>query len=143
MFGLNRVRTPHGDNGQHLFNMLCFFLGATLLSISFGNVVSDASALLGGGFIVGGVGLAAGLLLTIVFRVLFGLVQTGRFLQYACFWAGTYAGVELADRLFAGFSSEHPIMLAFAVFALAFMLATWAGEVPIRGRTWLPKKKPR
>ncbi len=141
MFGLNRIKTPHGNNGQHLFNMLCFFCASAFLCLTFGNVVNNPSALLGGGLIVGGLGLIAGLLATIVFRIAFGLIQTGRFLQYACFWAGTYIAVVLADFLFIGFVSDNPVVLSLVVFALAFAGATVAGEVPTRGRTWLPRRK--
>lgn len=143
MFNLKNIKTPHGNHGQHFFNMLIMFVAASFAAISFGNVATDGAALIFGGLLAGSVGMISGLLLTIVIRAAFSLVQTGRFLQYASFWAGTYLGVVAADWLFAGFASTNPIVLSLVIFALAFAIATLSGEVPWRGRTWLPKRKVR
>lgn len=136
------LKTPHFNAGQHFFNMLIFFVGASFLTLSFSGAINSVLSLLGGGIVIGAVGMVLGLGLTIVFRSAFKLVQTGRFLQYACFWAGTWAGIKLAALIFSGLAVGSPLVVSLVIFALAFGGATWAGEVPTKGRTWLPKRRP-
>lgn len=136
------LKTPHFNAGQHFFNMLIFFVAAAFLTLSFSGSISNVVGLLGGGLVIGAVGMVLGLGLTIVFRSAFTLVQTGRFLQYACFWVGTWTGIKLAASLFSSVVIGSPVLISFIIFAIAFGIATLSGEVPTKGRTWLPKRRP-
>lgn len=130
---------------NHLRNMYLYFLASTaaVLLLGIGTSITGswilaavAAALVAGSAIVGGI------LGTMRMRVFFGLMQTGRVLQYASFTLSTYVGLLLCGWLFGStLSLGSPLLSAFAIFALAFGPATLVGEVQVRGRTWLPVRR--
>ncbi|MDZ4833267.1 MAG: hypothetical protein SGJ27_05645 [Candidatus Melainabacteria bacterium] len=134
----------HAFASRHFLNMLGYFVGASALILLFDSSISAAGFLSGAAaaVIIGFVGLVVGLGVTIVLRSVFGLMQTGRFIQYLCFFLGTTLGVSLAS--FAVSSLVVPSVWAagLLIFAIAFGAATWTGEVPVKGRTWLPRRMP-
>jgi hypothetical protein len=83
---------------KHFFKMLGYFTVAAALTLLLGFSMSAGSLLAGliSAVIIGGVGMVFGLGSTIVLRSRFSLMQTGRFIQYACFLLGTWFGVKLA-----------------------------------------------
>jgi len=129
---------------QHLHKMFFYFLGAAVLVCLLGMGVSAigglflaliAMALVSAGTMAGGVGL------TISLRSLFGLMQVGRLVQYASFWLSATVSLWVVDWIFHDSLMVHSAVLAgFAIFAVAFTAATTSGEVPTKGRTWLPMK---
>ncbi len=129
---------------QHLHKMFFYFLGASLLICLLGMGVSAigglflaliAMALVSAGTLAGGVGL------TISLRSLFGLTQVGRLVQYGSFWLSAVVSLWVIDWIFHDSLMVHSAILAgFAIFAVAFTTATITGEVPTKGRSWLPVK---
>jgi hypothetical protein len=132
---------------QHLWKMFFYFLAAAAVTCVFGLGVSAgdllptalAAILVSAGALIGGVGLTIGM------RALFGLMQVGRLLQYTAFWLSAAASLKIVGiiggLIFAASLSVNSALLAgFTVFAIAFAAATITGEVPTKGRTWLPMK---
>ena len=132
---------------QHLWKMFFYFLAAAAVTCVFGLGVSAgdllptalAAILVSAGALIGGVGLTIGM------RALFGLMQVGRLLQYTAFWLSAAASLKIVGiiggLIFAASLSINSALLAgFTVFAIAFAAATITGEVPTKGRTWLPMK---
>jgi hypothetical protein len=132
---------------QHLWKMFFYFLAAAAVTFVFGLGVSAgdllptalAAILVSAGALIGGVGLTIGM------RALFGLMQVGRLLQYSAFWLSAAASLKIVGiiggLIFAASLSVNSALLAgFTVFAIAFAAATITGEVPTKGRTWLPMK---
>ena len=132
---------------QHLWKMFFYFLAAAAVTTVFGLGVSAgdvlptalAAVLVSAGALIGGVGLTIGM------RALFGLMQVGRLLQYTAFWLSAALSLKIVGiiggLLFAASLTVNSALLAgFTVFAIAFAAATITGEVPTKGRTWLPMK---
>ncbi len=132
---------------QHLWKMFFYFLAAAAVTCVFGLGVSAgdilptalAATLVSAGALIGGVGLTIGL------RAAFGLMQVGRLLQYTAFWLSAALSLKIVGiiggLLFAASLTVNSALLAgFTVFAIAFAAATITGEVPTKGRTWLPMK---
>ncbi|MDQ5937732.1 MAG: hypothetical protein QG574_5091 [Cyanobacteriota bacterium erpe_2018_sw_21hr_WHONDRS-SW48-000092_B_bin.40] len=132
---------------QHLWKMFFYFLAAAAVTTVFGLGVSAgdvlptalAAVLVSAGALIGGVGLTIGM------RALFGLMQVGRLLQYTAFWLSAALSLKIigiiGGLLFAASLTVNSALLAgFTVFAIAFAAATITGEVPTKGRTWLPMK---
>ena len=132
---------------QHLWKMFFYFLAAAAVTCVFGLGVSAgdvlptalAAVLVSAGALIGGVGLTIGM------RALFGLMQVGRLLQYTAFWLSAALSLKIigiiGGLLFAASLTVNSALLAgFTVFAIAFAAATITGEVPTKGRTWLPMK---
>jgi len=132
---------------QHLWKMFFYFLAAAAVTCVFGLGVSAgdvlptalAAVLVSAGALIGGVGLTIGM------RALFGLMQVGRLLQYTAFWLSAAVSLKIigiiGGLLFAASLTVNSALLAgFTVFAIAFAAATITGEVPTKGRTWLPMK---
>ncbi|MBA4234083.1 MAG: hypothetical protein C0465_26280 [Ralstonia sp.] len=132
---------------QHLWKMFFYFLAAAAVTTVFGLGVSAgdvlptalAAVLVSAGALIGGVGLTIGM------RALFGLMQVGRLLQYTAFWLSAALSLKIigiiGGLLFAASLTVNSALLAgFTVFAMAFAAATITGEVPTKGRTWLPMK---
>lgn len=132
---------------QHLWKMFFYFLAAATvtcvfgLGVSAGDIIPTALAaiLVSAGALIGGVGLTIGM------RALFGLMQVGRLLQYTAFWLSAAASLKIVGiiggLIFAASLSVNSALLAgFTVFAIAFAAATITGEVPTKGRTWMPMK---
>ncbi len=135
---------------QHLWKMFFYFLAAAAVTFVFGLGVSAgdilptalAAILVSAGALIGGVGLTIGL------RAAFGLMQVGRLLQYTAFWlsaaaslkiVGIIGGLVFTDSA-ASLTVNSALIAGFTVFAIAFAAATITGEVPTKGRTWLPMK---
>lgn len=133
---------------QHLHKMFFYFLAAAAVTFVFGlGVTVDgglaswlgavvAGALVSAGALAGGVGL------TIAMRSAFKLMQVGRFLQYAVFWLAAGLSLKLVGLVFTSLAVHSALLAGFAIFAIAFAAATITGEVPTKGRTWLPVKMP-
>jgi len=129
---------------QHLHKMFFHFLGAALLVClcSLGLTTTGgfllaalAMALVSAGSLAGGVGL------TIALRSVFGLTQLGRLVQYASFWLSASVSLAIVGWIFSESLMIYSTLGAgFAIFAVAFTAATITGEVPTRGRSWLPMK---
>lgn len=132
---------------QHLWKMFFYFLAAAAVTTVFGLGVSAgdvlptalAAVLVSAGALIGGVGLTIGM------RALFGLMQVGRLLQYTAFWLSAALSLKIIGIIgglfFAASLTVNSALLAgFTVFAIAFAAATITGEVPTKGRTWLPMK---
>lgn len=132
---------------QHLWKMFFYFLAAAAVTTVFGLGVTAgdvlptalAAVLVSSGALIGGVGLTIGM------RALFGLMQVGRLLQYTAFWLSAALSLKIigiiGGLLFAASLTVNSALLAgFTVFAIAFTAATITGEVPTKGRTWLPMK---
>lgn len=132
---------------QHLWKMFFYFLAAAVVTTVFGLGVTAgdlfptalAAVLVSAGALIGGVGLTIGM------RALFGLMQVGRLLQYTAFWLSAALSLKIigiiGGLLFAASLTVNSALLAgFTVFAMAFAAATITGEVPTKGRSWLPMK---
>ena len=132
---------------QHLWKMFFYFLTAAAVTTVFGLGVTAgdllptalAAVLVSAGALIGGVGLTIGM------RAMFGLMQVGRLLQYTAFWLSAALSLKIigiiGGLLFAASLTVNSALLAgFTVFAMAFAAATITGEVPTKGRTWLPMK---
>ena len=132
---------------QHLWKMFFYFLAAAAVTTVFGLGVNAgdvlptalATVLVSAGALIGGVGLTIGM------RALFGLMQVGRLLQYTAFWLSAALSLKIigiiGGLLFAASLTVNSALLAgFTIFAMAFAAATITGEVPTKGRTWLPMK---
>jgi hypothetical protein len=141
-----RLKTPHAAPLAHMLRMFGYFLGSTVL---IGILLQSAFSVPGFStvaslLVTATLSLVIGLVLTIVIRRLANLTQTGRFLQYASFWLGSYFAVLLATKLFPGAIWHNaPGFESLLIFALAFGPATYFKEVPWKGRTWLPVIKNR
>lgn len=135
----------HVFTSRHFYNMIGYFVGAAALTLLLGFGVEAAGLMSGAGaaLIIGIVGLVFGLGATIALRALFGLMQTGRILQYVSFFLGSWLGVALAALLISTLVVTHAWLAGLVVFAVAFGAATATGEVPIKGRTWLPMRMPK
>ncbi len=135
---------------QHLWKMFFYFFAAAAVTCVFGLGVTAggllptalAVTLVSAGALVGGVGS------TIALRSLFGLMQVGRLMQYTAFWLSAALSLKLigiiGGLIFTASATSltvnSALLAGFAVFAIAFSAATITGEVPTKGRTWLPVK---
>lgn len=130
---------------SHFFKMLGYFMVAAALMLLVGYTMSAGSLLTGliSAVVIGGVGMSFGLAATILLRQWFSLMQTGRWIQYACFLVGTWLGVGLTSWLVDSFATGSSFFAALSVFVLAFGVATLTGEVPTKGRTWMPVRMPK
>ncbi len=132
---------------KHMRNLFGYFLAATLV-VAFAGIGAEVAGsiwlAIAASAVVASIALVGGIFVTMIFRTLFKLVQTGRILQYAGFWLTSFLGLKAAASLFAtALFVTNPLLASFVLFALAFGSATICGEVPMRGRTWLPVKSKR
>jgi hypothetical protein len=141
---LKNIKTPHGNHFNHLRNMLGYFLAASLIVVFCGPGTSTTGSIFGATLaaaITAVIGLIGGIFVTMIFRSAFKLVQTGRVLQYLGFWLASSLGLLAAAALSGSVAVSSPVLAGFAVFAIGFGSATAFGEVPWRGRTWLPLRR--
>jgi hypothetical protein len=139
-----RIKTPHAAPLAHMLRMFGYFLYSSALigillqkSPSVPGISTVASLL-----VTASLSLVLGLLVTIVIRWLATLTQTGRVLQYASFWLGSYSAVLIATAVFPGAIWHYPPSPeSLLIVVLAFGGATYLKEVPWKGRTWLPVAK--
>jgi hypothetical protein len=127
--------------------MYLYFLVATGLVFGFGIGTSVTGSWLLAALsaaVVAGFAVLGGIFGTMQMRQRLGLMQTGRLVQWASFAFAAFVGLELVGFLLGGtLSVFNPFCSAAAIFAIAFVPALLFGEVPWRGRTWLPKRMPR
>jgi hypothetical protein len=147
-----KIKTPHRKPFWHMLKMLVLFLFAAIMTLvlHLGAAISSHEVHLSGATVVAlrysflttaAVSLLAGIIVTATLRRAFNLVQTGRLVQYSGFCLSSWLGLQLSAYFFGAITLTAPIVASFALFAIAFGLATALGEVPWRGRTWLPMAK--
>jgi len=150
------MHPPTGNGGSHLgmllqvfssshfYKMIGYFSGASALALLLGVFISAGGFLPGlvSAVIIGAVALVFGLGSTIALRAVLGLMQTGRIIQYLCFIAGTWLGIGAASLVVSSLVVTSGFWASLLIFAVAFGAATLVGEVPWKGRTWLPKQMP-
>lgn len=145
MFNLNKIKTPHGNPLTHFAKMFGFFAIGTAAVLFLGLGASVSGSLPIELLTAAGVALATllgGIFSTMILRTVFGLVQTGRMLQYASFaFAGTASILLFAWCFPATITVSSSLLAGLLVFAFAFGPATLAGTVPFKGRSWLPVRK--
>ena len=141
-----RLKTPHASPFAHMLRLFGYFLGSTtLIGILLQSAFSAPSfSTVASLLVTASLSLVIGLALTIVIRQLGNLTQTGRFLQYASFWLGSYCALLVATKLFPGaIWHDSPALESLLIFAFTFGPATFFKEVPWKGRTWLPVARKR
>ena len=144
-----KIKTPHRRPLRHLLNMFGLFVSGavTTVGLHLGATVTAGGAtgmpilpLIASALTAGAISLLGGVLVTATVRRVLNLVQTGRVIQYAGFSLASLLGLKLAAYFFAAITITSPLLAGFCLFAIAFSLATALGEVPWRGRTWLPMR---
>lgn len=138
------LKTPHGNPLQHFWNMLAYFGAAAVLVLALTPGLSVAGGLIGvalSGVGLGAVTLALGIAVTIVIRRVGSLVQTGRLQQYGSFWLAAWLGLQGLMLLGVVSGVDSAAVSSLIVFGVAFGAATLFGEVPWKGRTWLPMRR--
>jgi hypothetical protein len=128
---------------SHLIKVTLYFFASALVAIGFGLGASfTAGAFLPGLLVALAVSLAAvlgGVFLTVQARSIFSLVQTGRVVQYGSFWAAGAVALKVAALIFSSVLVVPNAALASLVaLAFCFTSATLTGQIPWKGRTWLP-----
>lgn len=142
MRGFKLPKTPHGNAYMHFLKMLALFTisSAVVTLLSLG--VSLSGVFLQNVGVICGLSLGSlvlGIFFTMLMRTFFGLIQTGRILQYLGFIASSTAMVYLFSLIFPTVVTASISLLAgAAIFAIAFLPATALGVVPYRKRTWMP-----
>lgn len=130
---------------NHLRNMYLYFLAATftVFALGFGTSITGSWLLAGlAAAAIAGVSVVGGIYSTMQMRQRLNLMQTGRLLQYASFIAFAFFAVHVVGFVFAAaITVSSAFFTAIALVALAFGAATLFGEVPTRGRTWLPMRR--
>lgn len=144
MFKRFKSGTPHGNALTHLRNMFGYFSAATLLVLILGIGAHIApGGLFAGivfGFVAAGIALIGGIFATMFMRNVFGLVQTGQFLQYAGFWLSSWIALKFTAAVSDGaITLTAPFVTALVLVTVAFTGAIYHGEVP--KRSWMPVKK--
>lgn len=135
---------------MHPLKVFIFFVVASLVTMFAGvgaslsgdlawqSMSGLVSALMVGAFALGG-----GMGITIFSRGAFGLMQTGRIIQWPAFIGSTWEGFTLAAWLFAGtLAVTSGLLASLFTFGLAFGWGYLRKEIPWKGRTWLPMKMP-
>jgi hypothetical protein len=128
---------------SHLRNMFLYFLAATLLVFTTGVGLTLGSSWLLialAAAVIPAITLGVGIGSTMQLRGLLSLMQTGRLIQWAAFFIGALLSLHIASLIGAVTLTSHWLS-ALVLFATAFGAATVFGEVPWRGRTWLPVRR--
>lgn len=128
---------------SHLIKVILYFFASSLIALGLGlGAHIAAGSLLPGVLIAALVSTAAvagGVFVTVQARSIFNLVQTGRFIQYASFWASGAIALKIAGLLFSSvLVVSSASTAAFVAMAICFTAATLTGQIPWKGRTWLP-----
>jgi hypothetical protein len=142
---LKKIKTPHGNHFNHLRNMFGYFLAGALLTVFIGlgaDVVGSLLSAALGAALAAAVALLGGIFVTMIFRTAFRLVQTGRILQYAGFWLSSWLGLEAAIAATGSLTLSNSFVASLAFFGISFGAATLFGQVPWRGRSWMPIRRP-
>jgi len=128
---------------SYLIKVILYFFASTLVAVGFGLGASFGTGYLIPGLVVAllvaASAVAGGVALTVAARSVFKLAQTGRFVQYASFWAAGALALKVASALFGTVLvvSNAPLT-AFVALVVCFTAATLSGQIPWKGRTWLP-----
>lgn len=142
MFNLPLFRT-----WSHLINMQIIFFLAVFATFWFEIGAQAGPSLIeiaAGAFLTGAVTLVGGTFVVQRARSIFGLMQTGRWVQYLLFWFAAIAGLELSVWVLPTVIEVSNLALAAAaVVYLGFASAIFVGEVPTQGRSWMPMKMPK
>jgi len=128
---------------SHLIKVILYFFGSALVALLFGlGAHFTAGSLLPGIVVAALVSVAAvagGVFLTVQARAIFSLMQTGRFVQYGSFWLAGAVALKIAALLFSSVLVVTSASLAsFVALVVCFTTATLTGQIPWKGRTWLP-----
>ena len=142
MFKNPLSKSPHPS--RHLINMAGIFFAAVLLTNASGIGVdagpSSALNVLSAG-LTSAIALLGGTFITQQTRSLFNLMQTGRLFQYFSFWICSILGLLASSVAFPSvLLVENFALAAFAIVVVAFSTAIFVGEVPTKGRSWLPMR---
>lgn len=134
---------------MHPTKVFLYFLFASAIAMSLGLGVAVSGTLLSqvlttviGSAIVGAFSLGGGMGITIASRSIFGLMQTGRVIQWPAFILSAWAGLSVAGLIFGGVAVTSGLFASLAIFAMAFGWGYFRKEIPWKGRTWLPRKMP-
>lgn len=134
---------------MHPTKVFLYFLFASAIAMSFGLGVAVTGTLLAQALttvvasaIVGAFSLGGGMGITIASRSVFGLMQTGRAIQWPAFIVSAWAGLAVVGLLFSSVAVTSGLFASLAIFAMAFGWGYFRKEIPWKGRTWLPKKMP-
>lgn len=144
MFKFPKLKTPHLFPARHAGKMVLLFALMMLFVSPFDILPSRefGYAYLLVVPVCAFVSVFLGTLTTAMTRAYFGLIQTGRVIQWTGFWLATSLSTGLASYLF---TTDATLALSlyngFVVFTGAFAAAYLLGEIPWRGRTWLPMKR--
>lgn len=127
---------------SHVSNMMVSFFAA-VLAIFWFEIGAEAGPtflqLAAPAAVTALITLVGGVFITQQSRALFNLAQTGRVFQYISFWLTGFAGLSISSWLFPQALEVHSFALASAAIVyLGFATAIFFGQVPIKGRTWLP-----
>jgi hypothetical protein len=143
MFKIPKLKTPHLSPRRHAVMMVVIFMSMTLLATMAGLVQSSSFLSAIAVIVASGVtSVFLGTLLTASTRAYFGLIQTGRFIQYLGFWLATSLSVGLSSYMFTdGATFASSLFGGLVIFSCSFATAYLLGEIPWRGRTWLPMKR--
>jgi hypothetical protein len=143
MFKIPKLKTPHLSPHRHALKMVGIFMFMTLLATMAGLVQSSSFFATAAAIAVSGVlSVFLGTLSTASIRAKCGLIQTGRFIQYLGFWLATSLSLGLSSYLFTdGATIMSTLFGGLIIFSCSFATAYLLGEIPWRGRTWLPMKR--
>jgi hypothetical protein len=128
----------------HLRNMFLYFVLGTLAVLVFGIGLTpgDNWALLVLSLVlVPAITIVLAITATMQLRQRLSLMQTGRLIQWGAFYLSGLLGLWLFS-LAGAVVVTNLLVAALALFAISFGAATAFGEVPWRGRTWLPMSMP-
>lgn len=138
-----KVKTPHRRPWSHLLKMYGYFLLGSLICmiLGMGASLSTLSDIFAAAAITAALSLVGGIFVTASVRALFGLTQTGRLLQYAGFWLATLGALQLTDYFVPVYLLVGGTVAAFVIVLFSFAGAIIFGEVPVKGRGWLPVRR--
>lgn len=138
-----KVKTPHRRPWRHLLKMYGYFLLGSLICMIFGMgaSLSTLSDIFAAAAITAALSLVGGIFITASVRALFGLTQTGRLVQYAGFWLASLGALHLTDYFVPVYLLVGGTVAAFVIVLFSFAGAMTFGEVPVKGRSWLPVRR--
>lgn len=138
-----KVKTPHRRPWSHLLKMYGYFLLGSLICmiLGMGASLSTLSDIFAAAAITAALSLVGGIFVTASVRALFGLTQTGRLVQYAGFWLASLGALQLTDYFVPVYLLVGGTVAAFVIVLFSFAGAITFGEVPVKGRGWLPVRR--
>jgi len=138
-----KLKTPHRRPWSHLLKMYGYFLLGSLICmiLGMGASLSTLSDIFAAAAITAALSLVGGIFVTASVRALFGLTQTGRLVQYAGFWLATLGALQITDYFVPVYLLVGGTVAAFVTVLFSFAGAITFGEVPVKGRSWLPVRR--